>query len=75
MAQTTVGKYTTVSGDYFDSISYQLYKAEKFAPVLMRENPTYAAVVRFDAGIVLNVPAVSSQLNISNVPWGNLIVK
>ena len=74
MAQTTVGTYTTVQGDYFDSISYQLYSSERFAPVLMRENPNYSNVVRFDAGIILNIPNVSSSQNISAVPWGNLIV-
>ena len=74
MSQTTVGSYTTVQGDYFDAVAYAIYGSERFAPVLMRENPTYAAVVSFDAGIVLNVPAVASSQNISKVPWGNLIV-
>lgn len=66
--------YTTVQGDMFDSLAYQLYKNEKFAPVIMRDNPTYADVVVFDAGIVLTIPPVSSTRNLSAVPWGNLIV-
>jgi phage tail protein X len=66
--------YVTVQGDFFDSISYRIYKSERFAPALMRVNPNYSAVVKFDAGIVLNVPAVASSQNISNVPWGALIV-
>ena len=76
MAATTVNTsvYTTVGGDMFDDISYRIYKSERFAPALMRVNPAYFGVVKFDAGIVLNVPAVASSQNISKVPWGALIV-
>ncbi len=68
-------RYRTVQGDMFDDISYRIYRSERFAPVLMRENPYYSDVVIFDAGIDLNVPPVSNQQNVSAVPWGNLIVK
>ena len=47
--------------------------SEKYANVLMAANPDYADVVKFDAGIVLNIPTITTpRTNVSNVRWGNL---
>jgi phage tail protein X len=66
--------YSTIQGDFFDSISYKIFKTEKYSPVIMRNNPAYANVVIFDAGIVLTIPSVSTSSQISEVPWGQLFV-
>jgi phage tail protein X len=68
--------YSTIQGDFFDLISYKIYGTEKYANVLMRDNPAYSDVVRFDAGIVLTIPTISNpNQNVSAVPWGTLQVK
>ena len=61
--------YTTEQEDMFDLISYRIYGTEKFANVLMRANPAYAAVVKVDAGIALNIPEVNISTSVGNAPW------
>lgn len=71
-----ISTYTTIQGDMFDWISYRIYGHEKYANVLMRENPLYSSVVIFDAGIILVIPNISSPAsNVSSVPWGTLFNK
>jgi hypothetical protein len=66
-------QYTTSGGDAWDSISWTLFKTEKYMASLILANPSYADVVNFDAGITLTVPVVPYAPNISSVPWGSLI--
>jgi len=66
-------QYTTSSGDAFDSISWNLFRTEKYMSALILANPSYADVVNFDAGVTLTVPVVPFQPNVSAVPWGTLI--
>jgi phage tail protein X len=62
--------YVTVQGDMFPWISYQLYGTSIYSISIMRANPQYSDDVIFDAGVVLTLPAVSSQTkNISKVAW------
>lgn len=65
--------YTTQSGETFDSISWNLFRTEKYMSAIILANPSYADVVNFDAGITLNIPVVPFQPNVSSVPWGTLI--
>ena len=65
-------QYTTVQGDFFDLISFQVYGSERYASTLMRCNPAWAAVVAFDAGVVLTVPQVATSTPLGRVPWSNL---
>jgi len=69
----TVFRYTTIQGDAFDSISFDLFKSEKFTGDLILANPAYMDVVNFDSGIVLTIPVVPVNPNLSAVPWGVLI--
>lgn len=64
--------YRTTQGDYYDSISKTVYGTEYLANILMRANPAYAAVVSFDAGVVLNVPQVSLTASVGQVPWSTM---
>jgi phage tail protein X len=66
-------QYTTSGGDAFDSISWTLFKTEKYMAAIILANPGYADVVNFDAGIVLTIPVVPYHPNVSAVPWGTLI--
>ena len=67
-------QYRTIQGDMWDWISWKLYKTERFANVLMRENAAYLSVVTFNAGTILTVPAISTTRKISSVPWGSVYV-
>jgi phage tail protein X len=70
----TLFSYTTVQGDAFDSISWDLFRTEKYTGSIMEANPTFVDVINFDAGITLTIPVVVSAPNVSNVDWGQLIV-
>jgi phage tail protein X len=69
----TVFQYTTIQGDAFDSISWDLFKSEKYMGDIVVANPAYTDVVNFDAGIILTIPVVEVQKNLSQVPWGQLV--
>jgi hypothetical protein len=66
-------RYTTSGGDAFDSISWTLFKTEKYMASLILANPSYCDVVNFDAGVVLTIPVVPYAPNVSATPWGSLI--
>ena len=70
----TVFTYVTTQGDAFDSISWDLFKTEKFCGSIMESNPQYVDVINFDSNITLIIPVVPSVPNVSNVAWGQLIV-
>jgi phage tail protein X len=64
--------YTTIQGEMFDFISYKIYGAEKYMGILIRANPQYAHTMRFDAGVNLNVPTISTSAPISQTAWGTI---
>ena len=53
--------YTTVQGDSGDYISYKLYGDEKYMKLLIEANWPYLEVLRFSAGVVLNVPDIPDE--------------
>lgn len=65
-------QYSTIGGEMFDQISRKIWGKERWANVLIRANPQYAAVVTFDPGIQLIVPAVDTSALISPIPWGSV---
>jgi hypothetical protein len=69
-----VNQYTTIGGEMWDQISRKIYGKERWENVLMRANPAYLNVVRFNPGIVLTVPAIDTVTLISSVPWGSVYV-
>ncbi|MCL6500946.1 MAG: phage tail protein [Candidatus Pacearchaeota archaeon] len=50
--------YQTKSGDTWDKIAYEQLGSEYLLPLLLQANQDYRYVVRFEAGIVLNIPDV-----------------
>jgi phage tail protein X len=62
--------YRTTQGDRFTWIAYQIFGSSRYASTLMRYNPLYASTVVFDAGVILTIPQITAQTNISNTSWG-----
>jgi len=62
--------YTTISGDTFDSIAFNLLGNKKYTKELMEVNKQQISTVIFAAGTVLNLPEISNQneVNSSNLP-------
>jgi phage tail protein X len=64
------GKYVTVQGDMWDSISYKLYGNSKHLPALIQANLAHKNTFIFPAGVELTVPEVdSSSVSSSVPPW------
>jgi hypothetical protein len=63
--------YTTKAGDTWDAIAYALYGSEKYAGFLMQKNFPYLDRFVFEAGVVLNTPALpdSTQQSAGLPAW------
>lgn len=62
--------YTTRSGDTWDSIALRTLGAERYMDALLDANPLHNYVLRFDAGVVLDVPALPDPVRpVSLPPW------
>ena len=55
-----MGNYTTVSGDQWDIISYNLFGTEDYTGDIMQANLEYADVVIIPAGILLNITEIQA---------------
>ena len=62
-------KYTTQSGDCFDSIAFKFYGDSRFVEDLMNANRQYIKTFIFSAGVELNIPDVSHETKIKTPPW------
>jgi hypothetical protein len=62
---------TTIAGDYWDELAIRVYGSEVYTPVLQRNNPAFAGVVEFDAGVVIECPQVQITANVGNQPWSS----
>lgn len=54
--------YSTKSGDRWDSISKNMYGAEKFAYLIMQANPAKIDILQFDSGVNLTIPDLPAEL-------------
>jgi hypothetical protein len=61
--------YTTVAGDQWDYISYQLWGTEYYSDQLQYANPAYANVWVFSPNIALTVPVVPPPKTVQTPPW------
>jgi phage tail protein X len=61
-------KYTTIQGDMWDSISKKLYGNEKHVKELIEANKSYLSTLVFSDGVVLNVPEITTEEEIVNIP-------
>lgn len=61
--------YTTIQGDTWDSIAYQLLGHERHMTVLMKANPDWTSMVVFPAGIELTIPVITAPSAAALPPW------
>lgn len=61
--------YTTVQGDMWDRISFQLFGTEAYMTQLMEANPEHVHTVVFRANITLKVPEISQADRTTLPPW------
>jgi len=63
--------YRTVQGDMWDTIAYRLWGNEHLSHRLLAANPAYRNQVIFPSGVVLAVPALTTEQTSQAVdpPW------
>lgn len=66
MAEKT---YTTVLGDTWDSIAYNIYGDEKYMSYLIQANLPLLDVLKFSHGTVLNIPDLPEELDEDLPDW------
>lgn len=60
--------YTTKSGDTWDAIALRTLGAERYMDLLIEANPAHNYVVRFDDGVVLDVPELPDPARPASLP-------
>lgn len=60
--------YSTIQGDTFDLIAFNLWGTEKLMHKLIEANPDHKDTVFFSAGVKLNVPDVETPIEKGPVP-------
>jgi phage tail protein X len=66
------GKYiehTTVQGDTFDLIAFYYYNNEFMSQIIIKANPEYADILKFDSGVKLIIPIITKQVAATLPPW------
>lgn len=61
--------YSTLGDETWDQVALKVYGNERFANVLMCDNPAYQDIVFFDSGMVLIVPQITTTTPIAAMPW------
>lgn len=61
--------YTTIQGDTFDSISLDFYDLEKYAHIIMEQNPEHIETIIFPSGVMLKIPIISTSAPSTLPPW------
>lgn len=60
--------YTTVLGDTWDMIAFNIYGKEKYAKDLVEANLKHVEIVIFSAGTVLTLPDINTTSDDSSLP-------
>lgn len=61
--------YTTVAGDTWDMIALRTLGSEYLFSLLLKENQAHRLIVRFSAGVVLNIPETSVAIYDAGPDW------
>lgn len=61
--------YTTKSGDTWDVIAKRVYGSEYYADILMEANRNYIDTFVFNAGEILETPALKKEKSGHLPPW------
>jgi len=62
-------QYTTISGDMWDGIAYQMLGGERHTDTLIKSNLKHRHIVIFEAGIVLDIPEIETEASLQLPPW------
>lgn len=62
-------EYTTIQGDTFDILALDAYNDEFKAHLIIEDNPQYANVVVFDAGVKLKIRKIQQEAAATLPPW------
>lgn len=61
--------YTTIMGDTWDGIAFKVYGQGARMTTLMIANQEHIETVIFSEGILLEVPEIKDEANLSLPPW------
>lgn len=61
--------YTTKSGDMWDSIAYSQLGSTSYTDQLINANLQYRETYLFQAGVVLALPEIQTEINSLLPPW------
>ncbi len=61
--------YTTILGDTWDIIALKTLGSEKYLSRVIQANKHYADTITFSAGVVLNIPEASPEIDGGLPPW------
>ena len=62
-------KYTTISGDTWDAITYKIFGSCKYIDKVMQANIKHINIFVFPAGIEINIPEIPAEVSDSLPPW------
>lgn len=62
-------KYTTKSGDTWDSIAYELFKDCRYTEDLINANRGNITTFIFSAGVELQIPVIEKSKTRNLPPW------
>lgn len=60
--------YTTIQGDTWDIISYNVYGDENYINILMENNYDLLDTFIFPAGVVVNIPEINDSPKVDDLP-------
>lgn len=61
--------YTTILGDTWDIIALKTLGSEMYLSEIIKANIHYADVITFSAGVVLDIPERSPEIDGGLPPW------
>lgn len=61
--------YTTILGDTWDIIALKTLGSEMYLSKIIEANKHYADIITFSAGVVLNIPESSPEIDGGLPPW------
>lgn len=61
--------YKTIQGDTFDIIALKFYEDEFKSIEIIKANPDYSAVLKFDEGVILKIPKLEDETSNDLPPW------
>lgn len=64
-----MASYTTILGDTWDVIALKTLGSEMYLAKLVAANKRYADIITFPAGVALDIPEASPEIDGGLPPW------